>query len=59
MSRQEIEAMWKEYNEMYGLDMEMPEGMIEDLENFSMKDVEYEMAMGGSFDGAMQRTMNF
>lgn len=46
---------WAELNKMYGLDMEMPEEL--EADNFSMSDVEYEMAMGKSFDGAMQSKM--
>lgn len=59
MSRQEVNAIWEAYNKEYGLDMEMPAELMEDLENFSMDDVMFDMAMGDSFDGAMQRTMNF
>ena len=59
MTKAEIKAIWEAYNKEYGLDMEMPEGMEEDIENFRMEDVEYEMAMGSSFDDAMQRSMVF
>lgn len=50
----EIEAIWKELNEQWGTDLEIPEGMEEDIENFSMSAVRYEMAMGSSFDAAVQ-----
>lgn len=48
---------WDELNKMYGLDLEMPLGLEEDAENFKMSDVLIEMALGDSFDGAMQRNM--
>lgn len=56
MSAKEI---WESLNKEYGSDIEMPEDMAEDLKNFNMADVEYEMAMGSSFDDAMQRSMAF
>lgn len=59
MSRQEIEAIWKEYNEMYGLDMEMPEELVDWTNNFDEADFQHRLAMGDTFDGAMQHTMNF
>lgn len=52
-----VKEYWDELNKMYGLDLEMPKGLEEDAKNFNMKDVEYEIAMGKSFDGAMQRSM--
>ena len=30
---------WEELNELYGTDLEMPEGMEEDIENFDMDSV--------------------
>lgn len=56
MSAKEI---WEELNKKYGTYMEMFEDMEEDLADFSMDDVRYEMAMGSSFDDAMQRSMKF
>ena len=59
MTEKEIREIWEAYNKEYGLDMEMPETLVEDVKSFSMHDVQYEMAMGSSFDDAMQRGMNF
>ena len=55
---EDIIKLWNELNEMYGLDLEMPTGLKEDVENFKMSGVLYEMAMGKSFDSAMQNNMN-
>lgn len=52
-----VKEYWAELNEMYGIDIEMPSELENDVANFKMSDVEYEMAMGGSFDGAMQKNM--
>ena len=55
---EEISKFWDELNKMYGLDLEMPKELEKDAENFKMNDVQYEMAMGKSFDAAMQSGMN-
>ena len=52
-----LHLYWEELNKMYGTDIEMPKALEEDVANFNMSDVAYEMAMGGSFDGAMQKNM--
>lgn len=59
MSRQEIEAIWKEINEQNGLDMEMPEELVDWVNNFDEADFQYRLAMGDTLDAAMQHTMNF
>lgn len=59
MSEAQIKAYWNELNAMYGTETEMPEGLIDDATNFNMNDVKYEMAMGKTFDDAMQSSMNF
>ena len=46
---------WKELNEMYGTNLDFPEGL--ETEDFSMNDVLFDMAMGETFDGAMQKNM--
>lgn len=43
---------WEELNKEYGLDLEMPEEL-----NLDMEAVKYDMAMGMSFDSAMQNNM--
>lgn len=43
---------WEELNREYGLDLEMPEEL-----NLDMGAVQYDMAMGMSFDAAMQNNM--
>lgn len=40
---------WNELNKMYGLDLEMPNEI-----KLDMSAVQYDMAMGNSFDAAMQ-----
>lgn len=52
-----IKEYWDELNKMYGLDLEMPVGLEEDAKNFKMSDVQFDMAMGKSFDAAMQSGM--
>ena len=47
-----VKEYWDELNEMYGLDLEMPEELAK-----STKDVQFDMAMGKSFDAAMQSGM--
>lgn len=45
-------AYWDELNKMYGLDLEMPEEL-----KLNMSAVQYDMAMGSSFDDAVQRNL--
>lgn len=45
-------AYWKELNEMYGLDLEMPKEI-----KLDMSAVHYDMAMGSGFDDAVQRNL--
>lgn len=52
-----IKEYWDELNRMWGTDIELPEGIEQDVEHFSMSDVLYDVAMGNSFDNAMQRGM--
>lgn len=43
---------WNKLNKMYGLELEIPEEI-----KIDPKAVEYEMAMGKSFDSAVQNKM--
>ena len=43
---------WDELNKMYSLDLEAPEGF-----KLDMSAVQYDMAMGSSFDNAVQRNL--
>lgn len=47
-----LKKYWKELNEMYGLDLEMPKEIKMDPAA-----VAYEMAMGKSFDSTSQNDM--
>ena len=51
MTREELKY-WNELNEMYGLNLEAPESI-----DLDMDAVEYDMAMGCSFDDAIQRNL--
>ena len=53
MTRKTVEEYWNELNKMYGLDLELPKDF--DL-NPKTDEIAYEMAMGKSFDNAMQNT---
>lgn len=46
-----IKEYWNELNEMYGLNLEMPEELK------SAHGVQFDMAMGKTFDSAMQNNM--
>ena len=59
MSRSEVKAFWEEYNKEYGLEMDFPEELVDWLENFDDAEFNHRLAMGDSFDSAMQYTMNF
>lgn len=43
---------WEELNKEYGLDLEMPEEL-----NSDVSAIQYDMAMGMSFDAATQNNM--
>ena len=45
---------WDSLNEMYGLNLEMPKGLDEPL---NTAEIEFDIAMGRTFDGATQREM--
>ena len=49
----DIKAYWNELNKMYGLDLEMPEEI-----KFDAAEFHNDLAMGASFDSAMQKNMN-
>ena len=52
---------WDELNKMYGTDVKMPAGIDGDAElsdNEDLSDIEFDMAMGMSFDAAMQKDMD-
>lgn len=57
MTRAEIKAIWEELNKENGLDMEMPEELVDWANDFDEADFQYRLAMGDTFDGAMQHTM--
>jgi transcription elongation factor GreA-like protein len=56
MMNETIKEYWEELNNMWGTDIELPEGLEQDIEQ-SLSDVLYDVAMGNSFDNAMQRGM--
>jgi len=55
-----VKEFWDELNKMYGTDVKMPAGIDGDTEisdNEDLSDIEFDMAMGMSFDAAMQKDM--
>ena len=46
---------WEELNKMYGTDLEMPENIDGIVD---MSDIEFDVAMGMSWDAAMQKDMD-
>ena len=55
-----VKEFWDELNKTYGTDLEMPAGIDGDAEiseDEDMSDIEFDMAMGMSFDAAMQKNM--
>ena len=50
---EEISKFWNELNEMYGLNLEMPKEL-----KISATDVQFDMAMGKTFDSAVQSRKN-